>query len=109
MTDRGIARQPIDNIAPGEGIADQSKPAFRMEPLTVEGDDSRGLLAAVLKSVKAECGNRGGVRMTEYAEYAAFLAKPIGVGVEGGWSDHDRGASRPPSSLRCWPGAAGGL
>src|SRR5690349_24329252 len=109
MADRGIAGQPIDHVAPREGIPDQSKPAFRMEPLAVKADDPGRLLAAVLQSVQAERGNRPRVGMAEYAEYAAFLAKPIGIGVEGGGSAHDLGTSAPSRSLRCWSGGAGGL
>ena len=47
MADRRIARQAIDDFPPGEGVADQAEPPFRMKPLAVEGDDSGSLLAAV--------------------------------------------------------------
>jgi succinyl-CoA synthetase beta subunit len=43
----------------------------------VEADDARGLLAAMLKSVKAERGKRGGVRVVEDAEDPAFLMQPV--------------------------------
>src|ERR1700720_3696330 len=109
MADRCIAGEPIDHLAPGEGIADQSKPAFRMEPFAVECDDPSCLLTAVLQSMEAERGNRGRVGMAEYAEYAAFLAKPICVEVDGGRHGHDLGTSTRSSPLRRWSGAAGGL
>ena len=81
MPDRCIAGQPIDHVAAGERIADKSKPAFGVKPLAVEADNAGGLLAAVLQSMQAKRGNRRRVGMTEYAEYAAFFAKPICVGV----------------------------
>src|SRR5438270_12055577 len=93
MADRRIARQAIDDFAPGEGIADQAKPPFRMKPLAVEGDDSGSLLAAVLQGMKTQRGNRRGVRMAENTEDAAFLAKPICVEIESGRFGHDLGVS----------------
>ncbi len=53
-----------------------------METLAVERDDAGGFLAAVLEGVQAERGNRGGVGMTENAEYAAFFAEPVRVEIE---------------------------
>ena len=54
-----------------------------MEALAVEGDDAGGFLAAVLKRVQAERGDRGGVGMAEDAEDAALLAQPVAINVEG--------------------------
>src|SRR5215470_3981682 len=109
MADRRIAGQPIDHVAPGEGIADQSKPAFRMKPFAVECDDPSRLLTTMLQGMEAERGNRRRVGVAEYAEYAALLAKPIGVGIEGGRHGHDLGTSTRSSPLRRWSGGAGGL
>src|SRR4029077_4090481 len=109
MADRRIAGEPIDHVTTGEGIADQSKPAFRMEPFAVECDNPSCLLTAVLQSMEAKRGNRGRVGMAEYAENAAFLAKPVCVEVEGGRHGHDLGTSTRSSPLRRWSGAAGGL
>ena len=63
-------------------VADQAEPLFRMEALAVERDDAGCLLPAVLERVQAERGDRRGVGMAEDAEYAAFLAQPIGFGIE---------------------------
>ena len=57
-----------------------------MEALAVERDDAGGLLAAMLQGVQAERGDRGGVRMAEDAEHAAFLAQPVAVEVDIGGS-----------------------
>ena len=36
MADRHGAGQPIDDLAPGKGVADETQPALGMEPLAVE-------------------------------------------------------------------------
>src|SRR6516162_6362382 len=108
MADRGIAWQAIDYLTPGERVADQTKPPLGVKPLAVELDDPGGLLAAVLQSVQAQNGDRRCVGMSEYAEYAAFLAEPVRVEVEGGGSGHDLGISELSSALRRWSGAAAG-
>ena len=82
------AGQAVDHLAAGEVVADEAHAAFGMEPLAVEGDDAGRFLAAVLERVQAERGDRRGVGMAEYAEYAAFLAQPVAVKVDrrgGGW------------------------
>ncbi len=78
-----VAGEPLDHLAPGEGIPDQSHPPFGMEALAVEGDDPGRFLAAVLQGVQPERGDRRRVRVAENPEDAAFLAKPIGVEIEG--------------------------
>src|SRR5262249_20172980 len=100
LADRIIAGKPIDDVASREGIAHQSQPAFGVKPLAVEADYAGGLLAAVLQGVQTKGRNRRRVEMSEYAEYAAFLAEPIRVEVEGGRSGHDLGASTRSSPLR---------
>ena len=82
VTDGGVAGQAVDHLAPGEGVADQAEAALGMKALAVEGDDAGGFLAAVLERVQAERGDGGGVGMAENAEHAAFLAQPVGVGIE---------------------------
>ena len=53
-----------------------------MEPLAVEADDARRFLAAMLQGVQAERGDRGGARVTENAEDAAFLAQAVAFEIE---------------------------
>src|SRR5262245_43425687 len=48
-----------------------------METLAVEGNNAGGFLTAVLERVQAKRGNRGCIRMTENAEYAAFLTQAV--------------------------------
>ena len=52
-----------------------------MKARAVEGDDARGLLAAVLQSVQSERGDGGGLGMAEDAEHPAFLAERVAVQV----------------------------
>ena len=82
MADRGGAGQAVDHLAAGEVVADEAHAALGVEALAVEGDDAGGLLAAVLERVQAERRDGGGVGMAEDAEHAAFLAQPVGVGIE---------------------------
>src|SRR5512138_2943297 len=82
MPDRRRAGQAVDHLPAGKGIADEAKPAFGMESLAIERDDSGRLLAAVLKRVQAESCDRGGVRMTKNAEDTALLAQAVGVGIK---------------------------
>lgn len=81
MADRGIAGQALDHLAAGEGVADQAEATFTVEAATVEGDDAGGLLAAVLQGVQAERGDRGGLRVAEDAEHAAFLAERVAIEI----------------------------
>jgi hypothetical protein len=53
-----------------------------MEALAVEGNNPGGFLPAVLERVQAKRGNRGCIRMTENAEYAAFLAQAVAVSFQ---------------------------
>src|SRR5262245_14764762 len=53
-----------------------------MEALAVEGNNAGGFLTAVLERVQAKRGNRGCIRMTENAEYAAFLAQAVAVSFQ---------------------------
>src|SRR6516162_6663846 len=58
--------------------------------------------------MKPERGNGRCVRVTEYAEYAAFFTKPIRIEIEGGRFGHDFMLSNRWSSL-CWSDPAPGL
>src|SRR5215468_6301125 len=82
MADRYAARQAIDDLTPGECVADEAEPALRMEPAAVIADDAGGLLAAVLERMQAERRDCRSVRMAVDAEHAAFLAKPVAVEVQ---------------------------
>ena len=74
-------------------VADQALAPLGVEPLAVEGDDARRLLAAMLERVQAERDDRRGVRMAEDAEDAAFLAQPVVVEI-------DAEGALPASELR---------
>ena len=82
VADRRHAGQPVDHLAAGEIVADESHPPLGMESPAVERHDARRFLAAVLKGMQAERGDGCGVGMPENAEYAAFLAQPVGFEIE---------------------------
>jgi hypothetical protein len=82
MADGGIAGQLLDRADAGEVVADKAETALGIEPVSVEGDDARGFLAAMLQGVQAEGGDRGGVGVVVDAEDAALLAQPISVDIE---------------------------
>ena len=84
MADRHASRQAVDGRAAREVVADQPLPALRVEPDAVVSDDARGFLAAMLQRMQPKRSDRGGVRMVENAEDAAFFAQPVAVGVEAG-------------------------
>src|SRR5262249_10193891 len=67
---------------PREGVADEPQPALGVEPVSVEGDDAGGFLAAMLQGVQAERRDGGGVGMAEDTEHAAFFAQPVAVEIE---------------------------
>ena len=96
VADRGVARQAIDNLAPREGVADQTEAALGMKTAAVEGDDAGRLLAAVLKRVQPERRYGGRVRMTKDAKHTAFLTQAVRVEVEKADSPHE---ADPRSSL----------
>ncbi|GCC49131.1 hypothetical protein chiPu_0033490, partial [Chiloscyllium punctatum] len=81
VADRGAAGQTIDHLTAGEGVADQAEAAFTVEAAAVERDDAGGFLAAVLQSVQAERGDRGGLGVAEDAEHAAFLAERVAIEI----------------------------
>ena len=63
-------------------VADQALAPFRLETASVESDDARRLLAAMLKGMQAERGDRRGVGMAEDAEHAAFFAQAVALKIE---------------------------
>ena len=97
MADRGVARQAIDHLAAGKGVADQPEPALGVEPFAVERDDAGGLLAAMLEGMQAERRDGGGVGMAEDAEHAAFFAQAVLVEIEKARFCHGLG----PRSSQC--------
>src|SRR5215469_4823765 len=82
MADRHGAGEPVDHVAPREGVADEPEPALGMEALAVIGDDAGRFLAAVLQGVQTERGDCGGVGVAVDAEDAALLAQAVGIEVE---------------------------
>jgi hypothetical protein len=58
-------------------IADKAEAAFGMEMVAVEADDAGRFLAAMLKGVQAERGQRRGIGVVEDAEDAALLVQTI--------------------------------
>ena len=81
MADGGVAGEALDHLAAGEGIADEAEPAFTVKSGAVEGDDTGGLLAAMLQGVQPERGDGGGLGVAENAEHAAFLAQRVAFQV----------------------------
>jgi hypothetical protein len=84
MSDGRIAGQPVDHLAPREGVADQAEAALGVKAFAVIGDDAGGFLAAVLERMQAERGDGGCVGVSENAEDAAFLAQAVGIRIEFG-------------------------
>jgi hypothetical protein len=82
MPNRRRAGQAVNHLAASKGITDETKPAFGMKSLAIEGNDAGCLLAAMLKRVQAERCDGSSVRMTENAEDATLLAQAVGVGIE---------------------------
>ena len=97
MADSGVAGQPIDHFAARKSVADQAKAPLGVETLTVERDDTRRFLAAVLQSMQPERGNGRGVGVAKNAEHAAFFAQPVCVKIEEGRFCHGFG----PSAFQC--------
>src|SRR4029077_20485527 len=77
VPDRDRAGQAIDDLAAGERVAHQAKPALGMEAEAIIGYDSCSLLPAMLERMQTKRRDRGGIRMTVDAEHAAFLAEPV--------------------------------
>jgi len=74
MADGHVSGQPVDHVAPREGVADQAEAALGEKAFAVVRDNAGGLLAAMLERVQTERGDGGGIRMAENTEHAALLA-----------------------------------
>ncbi len=81
VADGHVAREARNDFSAGEGIADKTETSFGMEAAIVVGDDAGGFLAAMLKGVKPECGDGGGIRVPEDAEHAALFAERVAVKI----------------------------
>jgi len=56
-----MCRQPVDHGAAGKGVADEAEPSLAVKPGAVEGNDARGLLAAMLQGVQSKRCDRSGI------------------------------------------------
>ncbi len=97
-----LALQPLDGFFRSEVVADQAEPPLGVKTPLVEGDDACRFLAAVLQSMKAECGECCCVLMAVNSKYTAFLPEEVAVEVEIEAACHCCGAW--PSAGACvWP------
>ncbi len=77
----GVATLELGHMAViAENVADEPDMALGGELRAVKGDDARRLLAAMLKRVQAERGQRRRIIMAKDAENAAFFVQFV---VEG--------------------------
>src|SRR5205823_13072089 len=83
VADRDSAGEAVDDVARPEIVADQSRPAMRVELAAVIGDDAGGLLAAMLQGMQPQRRQRGGVRMAVNPENAALFVEMIRVSAAG--------------------------
>jgi hypothetical protein len=82
MTDGRPAGQPLDDGLRVEMIADKALTALGVKLAAIEGHNSGGFLAAMLKRMKANGRNGGGIGVVEDAENPAFLVQLIVAGAE---------------------------
>ena len=73
VADRLVAGEPSDLALVAEHLGQQSEAAVPDEMAVVVGDDAGAFLTAVLQCVESEIRQAGGVRVTPYAEDAAFF------------------------------------
>ena len=73
--------------------------AFIVEAPPVKGGDAAGFLTAMLKGVKPQRRQDGGVVRVENSEYAALLAQPVLVRIEEGACAISGGKGQRSSSL----------
>jgi len=78
VPDRNPARQ-LGQLVLREGVLHEAHGAVGVELLRVARDDARRLLPAVLKRMKAEVRDVGGLGVIEDPEDAAFVVKAIVV------------------------------
>jgi hypothetical protein len=81
VADRLQPGQALDHLSLREMVADEPEPAFRMEPVAVEGGDPGRLLTAMLESVQPKGGDGGSVGMPVDAEHAAFFSEAVGLEI----------------------------
>src|SRR5579883_2483648 len=93
MTDRGAARQAVDDFLRAEIVADETRTAMRAELLAVIGDDAGRFLSAVLQRMQPERRQGARVGVSPNPEDAAFLVETIRFRIAG------RQHPRPRSSL----------
>ena len=74
MSNGRISGQPIHDVRGRKYISDEAQAPVGIEVPTVVADDSRRLLSAVLKGVKAQSRVRRCIDVSEYGEYAAAIA-----------------------------------
>jgi hypothetical protein len=92
MADRGLARQPPDDVVLVEIAGDMALGAMAVEIAPVPAGDAGCFLAAMLERVEAERDDRGGGIGAPDAEHAALLAQlVVGKGMGG---QHGRGPRR---------------
>src|SRR5271165_3707179 len=106
MADGRLAGQAIYGRPAGKMVADESLAPFGVKSRSVECDNARRLLSAVLKGVQAERDDRRGIGMAEDAENAAFLVQPVFIEIDaGGGARLAGGAGRREN--HCFGTAAG--
>ena len=96
MADGRLAGQAIDGRPAGKMVADEALAPFGVKPRSVEGDNARRLLSAVLQGVQAERNDRRGVGMAEDAEDAAFFVQPVFIEIDAGGGRRRQAEVRPP-------------
>jgi hypothetical protein len=74
MTDSARPGQALDCSRLGEMISNQAKPAFGVEALPIEGNNTRRFLSAVLQSMKTKRSDCRCIRMAKNSKYAAFFS-----------------------------------
>ena len=77
MADGDAAGQAVDHFTLGEGVADKAEAAFAVEAAAVVGDDTRGLLAAMLERMQPERRDGGRFGVPKNAKNAAFFTQRV--------------------------------
>ncbi len=79
VADGHEARELRERCGIGVVVADETHALFGAELLAVEGDDTGGLLAAMLERMQAERRQRRRVRVPQDAEDAALFVQGIAI------------------------------
>jgi hypothetical protein len=77
MANGGPARQAFYDRFRVEMIANKAQTTLCVKLAAIESHNSSRFLAAVLKRMKADCGNGCGIGMIENTENPAFFVQPI--------------------------------